>query len=283
MALNQGKDGDQGTPQDIGYQGSHLQGGKLKHLYGPNLHLLSDPYHLSLLARLSSEATFQPEISHLVTTLYRVLVARVLAEQIPTVDVVSPTRMISATPFGVYRGKVIDPSTKVVCVDIARAGMLPTQVCFDALNHVLNPAGVRQDHIVMNRVTDDKGHVIGARIFGEKVGGDIAGQIVVFPDPMGATGSSLLEAIGYYRGLAQGAPTKMIAMNLIVTPEFVQNVHRQEPDLIIYAFRLDRGLSAPHILNTLPGTHPDQERGLNEHHYIVPGAGGLGEVINNVE
>jgi uracil phosphoribosyltransferase len=25
----------------------------------------------------------------------------------------------------------------------------------------------------------------------------------------------------------------------------------------------------------------DEERGLDDHHYIVPGAGGVGEVLNN--
>jgi len=35
-------------------------------------------------------------------------------------------------------------------------------------------------------------------------------------------------------------------------------------------------------LRTIPGTHPEGEFGLDERQYIVPGAGGLGEVINNV-
>ena len=39
--------------------------------------------------------------------------------------------------------------------------------------------------------------------------------------------------------------------------------------------------AAGEVLATLPGTHWDRERGLTEHHYIVPGGGGLGEVINN--
>ena len=30
-----------------------------------------------------------------------------------------------------------------------------------------------------------------------------------------------------------------------------------------------------------PGTLPEGERGLDDHQYIVPGAGGLGEVLNN--
>ena len=31
----------------------------------------------------------------------------------------------------------------------------------------------------------------------------------------------------------------------------------------------------------MPGKYWGREKGLNAHDYIVPGAGGLGEVINN--
>lgn len=267
---------------DIGYSGEGLVNGELQHRYGDRVHILADAYHLSLLATLSSDRTTQPEINHLVTALYRDLVAIVLARELPTIEVATPTRMIAHTPQGVYRGRVVDPATRVVCVDIARAGMLPAQVCFDALNHVLDPPGVRQDHLIMNRVTDEAGQVVGARIFGEKAGGEVAGQILMFPDPMGATGSSFLKAVGYYKNLPGGRPKKLITMNLIVTPEFVKNVLAAEPEAVIYAFRIDRGLSDPEVLATAPGTHPERERGLNDHQYIVPGAGGLGEVINNV-
>jgi len=268
--------------QDVAYSAEGLEGGELVHDYGPGVHILSDPYHLSLLARLSSNETAQPLINHLVTTLYRDLVAAVVAREFPICHVESETRMIAHTPDGVFAGEVVDPSTRVVCVDIARAGMLPASVCFDALNHVLDPVGVRQDHLIMNRVVDDAGQVVGARIFGEKTGGDVDGRVMMFPDPMGATGSSLKKAIHYYLTQAGGTPRMTIAMNLIVTPEFIRNVKAEYPDAIIYAFRLDRGLSPPDVLASRPGAHPERERGLNDTQYIVPGAGGLGEVINNV-
>jgi hypothetical protein len=47
------------------------------------------------------------------------------------------------------------------------------------------------------------------------------------------------------------------------------------------ALRLDRGLSPSNVLNTAPGTHWDEERGLDDSQYIVPGAGGVGEILNN--
>ena len=104
----------QETMTDIGYSGQHLDNGELLHAYGDHVHIMADAYHLSLLATLSSDDTTQPEINHLVTALYRDLVATVLARELPTIDVASPTRMIAHTPQGVYRGRVIDPKTRVV-------------------------------------------------------------------------------------------------------------------------------------------------------------------------
>lgn len=267
---------------DVAYSHMMMQGGELTHRYGDNVHILADPYHLSLLATLSAQDTVHPLVNNLVRTLYGHLISVVVAREFPTAVRSVDTRMIAHTPDGVFRGEIVDPATRVVCVDIARAGMLPAQVCFDAINHVLAPAGVRQDHLVMNRVTDDAGQVVGARIFGDKTGGDVDGRVLLFPDPMGATGTSLLRAIQYYKEVAGGTPSKVVTMNLIVTPEFVQKITATEPDAVIYAFRLDRGLSDPEVLASVPGTWPARERGLNDQHYIVPGAGGLGEVINNV-
>ena len=39
--------------------------------------------------------------------------------------------------------------------------------------------------------------------------------------------------------------------------------------------------SIDQLLATIPGERWDEESGLNDHHYIVPGAGGLGEIMNN--
>ena len=42
-----------------------------------------------------------------------------------------------------------------------------------------------------------------------------------------------------------------------------------------------RSLSPPDVLACVPGERWAEEVGLNDHHYIVPGAGGLGEIMNN--
>ena len=78
-----------------------------------------------------------------------------------------------------------------------------------------------------------------------------------------------------------GNMRKGVAIHLIVTPEYLRAMAESHPELTIYALRLDRGLSEPDVLETIPGTHPERERGLDDRHYIVPGMGGLGELVNN--
>ena len=91
-----------------------------------------------------------------------------------------------------------------------------------------------------------------------------------------------MDCFSYYKDLPGGPPAKIITMNLIVAAEFIRTVRATHPEVVIYAYRVDRGLSDPDVLASVPGTYPDRERGLNDLQYIVPGAGGLGEVINNV-
>ena len=78
-----------------------------------------------------------------------------------------------------------------------------------------------------------------------------------------------------------GTPRKIIALHLIVTPEYLRRMTKDHPDVVVYAVRLDRGLSPPKVLGTMPGTRWDEERGLDDHQYIVPGGGGFGEIMNN--
>jgi uracil phosphoribosyltransferase len=189
--------------------------------------------------------------------------------------------MVTQRPEAVYRGTALAAGTRVVTVGIARAGTMPSQVVYDLLNEVLDPEVVRQDHLFMSRTTDAEGRVTGASWHDAKIGRDVEGRIILFPDPMGATGSSLISALSHYKTKLEGAPGKCITMHLIVTPEYIKNVLAAHPDVIIYALRLDRGLSAADVLGTVPGTRWDEEHGLDEKQYIVPGAGGVGEILNN--
>jgi uracil phosphoribosyltransferase len=266
---------------DVAYAESRFRPSEIAHLYGPGVHLLDDPLAWTLLARACSPETVQPDVGRLVGMLYQILARTVLAAELGRSRVDVPTRMVSSHPEAVYRGAALSRATKAVTVGIARAGTMPSQVVYDLLNEVLDPALVRQDHLFMSRQTNAQGEVIGATWHDAKIGRDVEDRCVLFPDPMGATGSSMVSAVSYYKTALEGRPAKCIAMHLIVTPEYIRRVSQTHPEVIIYALRLDRGLSPPRVLRTEPGTHWDEERGLNDLQYIVPGAGGVGEILNN--
>ncbi|MEW5852136.1 MAG: uracil phosphoribosyltransferase [Myxococcota bacterium] len=261
----------------------HLQGREpeLRHHYGENFHILADPFLLSHLARLCAKGTEQPAINSLVKDLYRHLVKAVLNAEFPRCNARVETRMADHTPLGIWQGEVIDATTKAVTVNIARAGTLPSQVCYDFLNKTLHPVGVRQDHFIMAREVDAAGRVVGTSINGSKIGGSVEGAMVLFPDPMGATGGSLSHAISVYKKDVPGPAKRYICVNLIVTPEYLRRMKKDHPDVVVYAVRLDRGASAPDVLECEPGLRWDEESGLTEVQYIVPGGGGFGEIMNN--
>ena len=254
---------------------------ELSHEYGERVHLLAEPYLLTQLAVLCSPDTVQPKVNDIIENCYRSLLVRVFNREFPRLLRTVDTRMIEATDRGRYHGIAIDPTTPVVTVNIARAGTFPSHICFHMMNQFLDPSVVRQDHLVMDRTTDAEGRVDGARIHGSKIGGGVRGKQLIIPDPMGATGSSLLQALRFYHEEVEGPPAKVIHIHLIVTPEYLRAIHDDFPDVEIYAIRLDRGMSAPEVFDTIPGSHWSEEKGLDDRQYIVPGGGGFGEVLNN--
>jgi uracil phosphoribosyltransferase len=266
---------------EIAYVQSHFRPTEIAHEYGPRVHLLDDPLAWTLLARLCARETQQPELGRLVRVLYERLAQIVVAAELPRTRIDVPTRMVATSPEAVYRGVAVDAATKVVTVGIARAGTMPSQIVYDLLNDLLEPSGVRQDHLFMSRQTDAQGRVTGATWHDAKIGRDVDGRTLLFPDPMGATGASMISALTHYKTRLEGKPARCITMHMIVTPEYVRNVLTAHPDTIIYAWRLDRGLSPAEVLASVPGSRWDEERGLDEHQYIVPGAGGVGELLNN--
>jgi uracil phosphoribosyltransferase len=268
------------APIDCQFRSLPLPARGVEHRYGERVFLHSFPYPISLLTRLSSPATVQPLFNSILRDLYGFLLGQVTGLELPRVVVEQPTRMAAINPEAVLRTEVIDPTQRVIVVDVARAGILPSALFFDGLCALLDPASVRQDHIFMNRRTNEKGEVIGVDMSGSKIGGPVDGQIVIIPDPMGATGSSMLRAMQLYREKNVGKPLHFVAVNLIVTPKYVRRLVAEAPDVTIHALRLDRGLSPQAVLDLLPGAS-DQENGLNAEDYIVPGAGGVGELINN--
>ncbi|MFB1482573.1 uracil phosphoribosyltransferase [Corallococcus sp. RDP092CA] len=267
--------------RDTLYANVPFQLNEMAHHYGANVHLVGNPFLLSQLATLCAKGTLQPQINRLVEQLYTDLVKTVINAEFPRKMVTLPTRMIDSTPLGIYQGEVVDPQLRVVTVNIARAGTLPSQVTYDLLNFTVDPSLVRQDHIIMSRMIDAAQAVVGSEIGGAKIGGDVDDAFVLFPDPMGATGGSLSTAIQLYKTKVPGRARRIITLNLIVTPEYLRRMTTEHPDVIIYALRLDRGLSPPEVFGTAPGLLWDKERGLDDRQYIVPGGGGFGEIMNN--
>jgi uracil phosphoribosyltransferase len=266
---------------ETAYAESRFRIPQIEHRYGPGVVLFDDPLGWSQLARFSSAETQQPEVGRLLRSLYASMARAVLAAELPRVPLQVPTRMVASSPEAVVRAQGIATSTRVVTVGIARAGTVPSQVVYELLNELLDPAGVRQDHLSMSRVTDANGRVTGTAWHDAKIGREVEGRLVVIPDPMGATGSTLVSALDHYKTRLDGSPARCIAIHLIVTPEYLRHVLRAHPDTRVYALRLDRGLSPPDVLQTVPGSRWDEERGLDDHQYIVPGAGGVGEIMNN--
>jgi uracil phosphoribosyltransferase len=252
---------------------------RIDHAYGDRVHILSDVMGLSMLARLGHPDTHQPDINRLLGRCYGVIYQAVINELFPRVDAEVRTRMESVIEGAAYRGEILDPATRAVLVGVARAGTLPAYQGFEILNDVCDSPGLRVDHVYMQRRTDDEGRVVGVDHGGSKFGGDVDDAIVLLPDPMGATGSSISDAIGLVKEL-DGVPRAIVTLHLIVTPEFLRKVTSDHPDAHIYALRLDRGLSPEDVLAVRPGER-EGEQGINDVQYIVPGAGGLGEIINN--
>ncbi len=252
---------------------------EIDHRYGERVHILSDVAALSMVARIGHPDSVQPDVNRLLGRCYDRLFLAAVNTVFPHIQAEVPTRMRGAVPDAAYRGPVVDPATKVVLVGLARAGTLPAYQGFELLHDLCAPAGLRVDHVSMQRRTDEEGRVIGVDIGGSKFGGSVDGAIVLLPDPMGATGSSLCDAIDLVKALP-GTPRTIVGLHLIITPEFIRRVTRTHPYAHIFALRLDRGTSSAEALERVPGASED-ESGCNEVQYIVPGAGGVGELINN--
>lgn len=253
----------------------------LVHEYGPRVHVNDDAWTQSALARIGAPDVAHAELLALVRAVYTGLAQSALGHELPRVAVEVPTRMAAAHPrAGVYRGPALDPAARVVVLDVIRAGIVPAQVCFELLTSVLPLKNVRLDHVSLSRRVDAQGRIDGADLGGSRVGGSVAGATLVVPDPMGATGTTLITAVEHLIE-EYGRPVRIIALPMIATPEFLRAVLAAFDELVVHTCRVDRGLSPPDVLAARPGALWERERGLDERGYIVPGAGGVGEVLNN--
>lgn len=253
----------------------------IKHHYGDRVHLLQDVFHHSLLAQLCHPSVHQPEINRIVERLYKQLLTVMVNKELEQELFTAPTRMTDVHPNAPLTGVRIQANQKIVCVDLMRAGIYPSQVCYEELHWLVSHELIRQDHLCASRVANDQHRVTGIQIGAHKIGGDVKGSLVIFPDPMGATGTTIISTIDFYKKSIPGPAKRFLALHLIVTPEYLKQVLSAHKDVVIYALRLDRGLSSPEVLASELGQFWEKERGLNEKDYIVPGAGGFGEIMNN--
>lgn len=253
----------------------------IEHNYGDRVKICSNPLLLSLLAKFSNESIHQPLLNHYLEQAYSILFTEMMNEFFPLTERKIETRMKEFTDKGVFHGNLHDPKQRSVVVSLARAGIYPSHLIFEKLNYLFHCDGLREDHFYCNRKTNEDGEVIGVDVSGSKIGGGVDDAIVILPDPMGATGGSLCEVIGHYKESVPGVAKKYIGVHLMVTPEFIRRVQEDHPDAYILAGRLDRGLSTDKALKCRPGEIRDEEKGLTEKQYIVPGAGGVGELLNN--
>lgn len=253
----------------------------LKHAYGERVYIQDDALSATLLARLSSADTPHPELMAVLRAAYQHLGMQAFGMSLSACEAEIPTRMLALQPdAGVWRGMLLDPSERVVVLDIMRGGIVPAQTLFELLTLVLPLDSLRLDHLDMARISDESGRVSGVDLRAAKVGGTLEGATLVIPDPMGATGGTLRRAVSWLCE-HHGTPKQILALPLIATPEFLAVTRDLDQEVQVFAGRVDRGLSPAHVLRETPGACWDEERGLTETGYIVPGAGGLGEVINN--
>ncbi len=251
----------------------------LEHELKSNVHIIDDLYSFSLLAKLSIKETKQPFVNIILKDLYNVLLTHTISTFFPRKIEEFKTRMFKEHKEGTFEAKVVDDNTKVLVCDVARAGMIPAQLCFDKLNLYLNPKNVIFDHIMASRDISLSKSSINTVLAGMKITPNFSDGIILIPDPMGASGTSMNKIINLYKEKHKNV--KIIVMHLIITPEYVKKITSNHEDVEIIALRYDRGLSSDKILKSKIGEFFDEEKSLTETKYILPGAGGLGEVINN--
>ncbi len=251
------------------------------HHYGPQFNLIDNVYLETLLTRLCACETKQPEINRLIEKIYSGLIEIAANQLFPKEIRKHKTRMTELHPEAFLTAQTFCQTTKAVSVNLARAGTYPSHLCYDFLHSILPADQIRQDHIFAARLTDNSQKVTGTHLGGYKIGGSVENSYVIFPDPMGATGGTLVSAMDYYEKQIAGPAKNFVALHLIVTPEYLKKVLSYSPRIQVFALRVDRGLSPENILQSPLGLYWEQEKGLNDMQYIVPGAGGLGELLNN--
>lgn len=96
-----------GILSDIAYSQVDYQLSVLDHLYPKNVHLLSNPYLLTILGRLCQKETTQPLFNQYISLLYQSMMQIVINDQFVKSLQTFPTRMIDIQPEGVFTGRYL--------------------------------------------------------------------------------------------------------------------------------------------------------------------------------
>jgi len=258
-----------------------MSGRVLEHGYGERVTVLDDPFLSTLVARIGAPDTPRTEVVECLRQACTLLCSAAVSLALPSTRDRRATRMHEKHgDLGAWTGDLVDPSSDAVVVDVIRGGIVPSQVFFELLSRVLPEERVRLDHLHMARKVAADGSVSGTDLFGSKIGGRVDQRHLFVPDPMGATGSTAVTALDHYLE-HWGRPSSVTLVTLVCTPEFLRAVLAHPSAPRVLTARVDRGLSSEEVLAEVPGVRWDEERGLDDDGYIVPGAGGIGEVLNN--
>lgn len=226
-----------------------------------NVHISRNALVWTWLAHFCTKGTPRRDLFVLMRHIYWDLFGWVVAAEFPKAELVSNTNM-DAT----LRGLGIKTEVPVTIVDVIRAGMRPSAICHEILleSGVIDESLVHEHHITAARIAGEHGEVVGVEVDYAKADEPVRpGSIVIFPDPMLATGTTLCEIISRYKERFPGCVTKFVVVNMIATPFGVKKIHSVHPEVVIYAGRMDQELT---------------DKG-----YIVPGAGGVGELLTGTK
>ncbi|MFA6196804.1 MAG: uracil phosphoribosyltransferase [Sulfurimonas sp.] len=196
---------------------------------------LSNPVTKTLITHLREQKSDAIRFRHTVAELTKQLVYEALKE--------FPLKQKTITSWqGEASFDALDEEN-IIVVTVLRAGMPMLESVMELLPNVT--AGflaMKRDEITHKSV-----------LYYDRLP-DCTGKIILLVDPMLATGGSMIDALELIKSRN---PLKIIALNIIGSPEGLKAVQSAHPDVAIYIAQIDEK--------------------LNDDKYIIPGLGDAGD------